>query len=334
MKKIILTLLACICMSVGVQAQFTYTHSDGTVISCKKAPFRTLDDGEDIRTEYVEVTNKKIMFYTTYATVSRPKIFNRVNAEAVLLDNIAFDDQHFAILVQDTDENHPITIMLIYTSPQVREIYEQKKGVKSKLDPTPSTLATFEFATHKIGKDFVSEVISKLPANKQENAKVVFEKVYYGMAGEMQRQKDMKTRKEQATATNGTDKKQKLINDGNLIEINGQTFYMDGSAVYNSNFEAIGTRSISYLKFGQTTYNYKDETITKNQKPMFYQKSGTSGIFYDKGLKSAYLKVNSEQGNAKKYFILKDGKQIGYYKVAYMATSLAEVACLMDYLGL
>ncbi len=181
--------------NIDAEAQFSYTHSDGTVISCKKAPIQMEEYKGSIEAKYVEVINKKIMIYGTSANVSNPKTFTRVDVEAISLAHIAFDQEHLAVMVGEPKDDTPMTVMFVYTSPQTNQIYLHENGVKSKETPSPTTVANIEFPSHTLAKAFVYEVIANLPTEKQKEAEKVFEDIYYGMAGEMKRQQDMQARK-------------------------------------------------------------------------------------------------------------------------------------------
>ncbi len=130
----------------------------------------------------------------------------------------------------------------------------------------------------------------------------------------------------------------KIKSEANLVEINGKTFYFDASNVYDSGLNKIGSRSTnSGVDFdnGKVKYGgFSGMTTTKNGNDLYYHKSATSTVFYDKACKSPYLTQTSDSGDSKKYAVFKDKKEVGYYKVAFMAVKLKEIACLMDYLGL
>ena len=129
----------------------------------------------------------------------------------------------------------------------------------------------------------------------------------------------------------------KIKAEANLVEINGKTFYLDASNVYDSYFNKIGSRRTnSGVTFdnGKAAYNFTDGNIRINQNEIYYLKNASSTVFYDKACQSVYLKMTSDRGDNKEYSIFKDNKEIGYYRVNTFATSLKEIACLMHYLGL
>lgn len=332
LKKFSFILFLLMFENIDAEAQFSYTHSDGTVISCQQTPLKADEYEGELYKKYAEVANNKIMLYSTSAKISTPNELTSVSAEAIPLTAIKFDAEHFAVTVQDTDEQHPMTIMFIYTSPQVAQNYVQKDGVKSKEEPTTNTNATIEFPTHESAIAFVEELIAKLPVEKQAGAKTVFENTYYGMVGEEKRQQGMKARAEA--------NRLKAKRESNMIEINNKTFYMDANAVYNWDFEKIASRTYTSLTFNdpKITYSWSSNNnnrVTKNGNTKYYVKSVVnSDVFYDSTFDTAYLTSKYDNSVGNKYFVFKQGKEIGYYKIAFMATQLVEIACLIDYFEL
>ena len=184
--------------NIDAEAQFSYMHSDGTVISSKKASFKTEKSEEDVINYYAEVKNKKATLYTTYASLKSPQKVYQVYIDAIPVSDLDFEEK-VIVLPDNGGASSPIQLMVVYTdSPQMQQGYFEENGVKSKMQPSESTNTSFFFPTHAPAKAFVEEMIASLPADKQEDARAKFKKHYEVMTGEMIRQDEVKVQKQEA----------------------------------------------------------------------------------------------------------------------------------------
>jgi hypothetical protein len=292
--------------NIDAEAQFSYTHSDGTVISCKKAPSRVQasDDGNTLTKFYAEVSNDKMIAYMVNSPSSNPKEVEDLIVSTVPLSDIKFEGESNPFGI--TSSEAIISLYITHTA------YVYSGG--AKVD-TEMNAIDFHFSTNEAGKAFINEVINNLPVAKREIAHKKFNEAYDRSVNFTAEQAIKNTEKEAKQAK----LKQDIKQHGVEIEVGSKTLYIYGWNLYNGIFEKVATRGVNRITFDANKYDWAD--------PNSFKKNGTT----------IYHNVKTVRDD-RTLEIFRDGKKIGTCeKTMVSAENLpepSEIAAILDYFGL
>lgn len=318
-KTFFLLLLMSLLKNTDAQAQFSYTHSDGTVISHNKFPQSTEDMEEGsailLLQKYIDIKSSYLWQYTTVSPKNSPKNPTQVIVQKVLIADIDFND--FSVAGNS---------LFLPSSKTASEVYVNQDGIKTKValtDEEVAALGSIEVVIQNTAQieTFMSELIKSLPTDKQATIKKK-------LNAELAKIESMKN--PVATVEKNEKPSDDLIREkGSIMQINKNTYYKYDHKFYDASFQEFCVYSGGNYKIGNTVpYQEQNQVVSKNNQVLAYLDMGEA--FFDSKKSNKYLKKTNG-------VIYKLGKQIATYKDASQVASawyIRDIVVLVDYFGL
>lgn len=305
--------------NIDAQAQFSYKHSDGTVISCNNPPQSTqeIEEGSAIflSQEYADIKSPYLCQYMTISAKDSPKNPKQVTVQKILIADIDFNDFSLAG-----------NALYLSSSKPTFEVYTNENGVKTKVSPTDDELKFLGTIGVNIENSaqieaFMSELIQSLPADKQATVKKRLD-------SELARLERIKN--PIAVAEKNQKPSDDLIREkGSSIVFNGRTYYKYDNKFYDASFQEFCVYFGGNYKIGDTVpYKEQSQAVSKNGQALAYL--DMSEAFFDSKKSNKYLKKSNG-------VIYRLDKQIATYKDASHVASawyIRDIVVLVDYFGL
>lgn len=329
----------------NTDTQFSYQHSDGTIISCQSEPVHideitpypmTEDEipeelpeeqKEELRQlirsgrtslpiitkSYIEIQDDMITYYSTGAFSHSPNQIIDLRVEQASMDNI--NPTNYTYEVNDTYVRFFLSFSFIRV-----DTYIDNEGVKLKkteeLQGDYSII--FFFSTEEQAGVFIDKIIDALPNSESDK------EAYRYL---MKRPATMYTTVQMPVLSAPTS--QVITEKGSSIVFKGNTYYKYDNKFYDAYFQEFAVyMGGHYTIDGTKSYEERNKVVLKNGQAIAYVDMGQA--FYDQKKQDRYLTMSDGS-------ICKFDRQIAtYHNASHVASSwyMRDLVVLVDYFGL